>query len=161
LRYGNRGLISASCEKNSGVGILARISHTFLLRGGQVLAWLRQTAQFDPQCINNTYPVQLIVFLARQGLTTARDEKCEKSGLATPVRIEADGEPIDISKMSSHAHAGPWLADVDEDGDRDLLVGDFPGYFWFFENIGSDSRPNFTAQLKLLAGDTAAKTPVY
>jgi hypothetical protein len=60
---------------------LARISHTFLLRGGQVLAWLRQTAQFDPQCMDNTYPVKLIVFLARQGLTTARDEKCEKSRL--------------------------------------------------------------------------------
>ena len=60
---------------------LAHISHTFLLRGDQVLAWPRQTAQFDPQCINNTYPVKLLVFLARQGLTTARDEKCEKSGL--------------------------------------------------------------------------------
>jgi len=60
---------------------LARISHTFLLHGGQVLTWLRQTAQFDPQCINNTYLVKLIVILARQGLTTARDEKCEKSGL--------------------------------------------------------------------------------
>ena len=65
--------------------ILAHISHTFLLRGGQVLAWLRQTAQFDPQCMNNTYPVKLLVFLARQGLTTARDEKCEKSGLAATV----------------------------------------------------------------------------
>ncbi|MEO2045574.1 MAG: hypothetical protein ABGX16_03250 [Pirellulales bacterium] len=59
----------------------ARISHTFLLRVGQVLAWLRQTAQFDLQCINNTFPVKLLVFLASQGLTTARDEKCEKSRL--------------------------------------------------------------------------------
>jgi hypothetical protein len=27
------------------------------LRDGQVLAWLRQTVQFDPQSMNNTYPV--------------------------------------------------------------------------------------------------------
>ena len=60
---------------------LTRISHTFLLHDGQVLAWLRQTAQFDPQRMHNTHPVKLLVFLARQGLTIARDEKCEKSGL--------------------------------------------------------------------------------
>ena len=61
---------------------LARISHTLLLHGGQVPAWLRQTAQFNPPRISNTYPVKLLVFLAGQALTTARDEECEKSGLA-------------------------------------------------------------------------------
>ncbi len=50
--------------------LLARISHTFLLRGGQVLAWLRQTAQFalyqkTGQRMQNTYLVKLIVFLVR------------------------------------------------------------------------------------------------
>ncbi len=81
--------------------------------------------------------------------------------LANPVRLEADGEPIDIGKLSSIAHAGPWIADVDEDGDRDLLVGDFPGFFWFFENTGSESAPEYTSRGKLAAGGTAAKTPVY
>ena len=62
------------------IDYLARISHTFLLRGGQVLAWLRQTARFDPQCINNTYPVKLIALyqetgLASQRLTIARRPK--------------------------------------------------------------------------------------
>ena len=48
---------------------LAHISHTFLLRGGQVLAWPCQTAQFDPQCINNTYPVKLLALVSsKQGL---------------------------------------------------------------------------------------------
>ncbi|MEO2049615.1 MAG: hypothetical protein ABGX16_23910 [Pirellulales bacterium] len=68
-------------DRESRIRSIAHISHTFLLRGGQILAWLRQTAQFDHQCMNNTYLAKWLVFLARQGLTTARDEKCEKSGL--------------------------------------------------------------------------------
>ena len=81
--------------------------------------------------------------------------------LAPPVRLEADGAPIEIGALSKIAHAGPALADVDGDGDRDLLVGDFPGYFWYFENTGSDRAPTYTARGKLQAGATAAKTPVY
>jgi hypothetical protein len=75
--------------------------------------------------------------------------------------LEADGEPVDIGKLSNIAHAGPWVADVDGDGDQDLLVGDFPGYFWFFENRGDDSSPRYTSRGKLEAGGQAAKTPVY
>lgn len=81
--------------------------------------------------------------------------------LAAPFRLQADGKPIDIGELSTIAHAGPWIADVDCDGDRDLLVGDFPGYFWFFENKGTDKSPNYTSRGKLQAGGEAAKTPVY
>ena len=81
--------------------------------------------------------------------------------LAEGVRLEADGKPIDIGELSGYAHAGPWIADVDGAGDRDLLVGDFPGYFWLFENEGSESAPVYTSRGKLQAGGEDAKTPVY
>ena len=81
--------------------------------------------------------------------------------LSPPVRLEADGEPINIGKLSNFAHAGPWIADVDGDGDRDLLVGDFPGYFWLFENKGTEEEPVYTSTGKLQAGGEDAKTPVY
>jgi len=80
---------------------------------------------------------------------------------APPVRLEADGAPIEIGKLSSIAHAGPWLGDFTGDGVRDLLVGDFPGYFWLFANTGTDKAPLFTAKGKLQAGGEDAKTPVY
>ena len=81
--------------------------------------------------------------------------------LAAPIRLEADGEPIDIGKLSSIAHAGPAIADVDGDGDRDLLVGDFPGCFWYFQNNGTDQAPQYASLGKLQAGGVDAKTPVY
>ena len=80
---------------------------------------------------------------------------------AQPVRLEADGKPIDIGRLSRSAHAGPWLADIDGDGDRDLLVGDFPGHFWLFDNKGTDKQPVYAARGKFQAGGQNAKTPVY
>jgi hypothetical protein len=53
------------------------------------------------------------------------------------------------------------VADIDGDGDRDVLVGDFPGYFWLFDNTGTDKQPVYTAKGKFMAGRHAAKTPVY
>jgi hypothetical protein len=93
--------------------------------------------------------------------TCGQDEPQGQGDLFPPVRVEADGEPIDIGKLSGFAHAGPCLGDVDGDGDRDLLVGDFPGYFWYFENTEDDKNPVYTGKGQLQAGDEAAKTPVY
>lgn len=81
--------------------------------------------------------------------------------LCAPTRLEADGRLINIADYSKYAHAGPTIADVDGDGDEDLLVGDFPGHFWLFENDGDSGKPRYKKGVKLAAGGEAAKTPVY
>ncbi len=81
--------------------------------------------------------------------------------LEQPVRLEAGGQPIDIGLLGTQAHASPWIADVDCDGDEDLLVGDFPGHFWFYSNEGTDKNPAYASAVKLQAGGVDAMVPIY
>ena len=81
--------------------------------------------------------------------------------LEAPVPLEADGKVIDIGALpNTNAHAGPCIGDIDADGDDDLLVGDFPGHFWFFENVSNNQSPSYAAAVKLQAGGSDAKVPV-
>jgi len=64
------------------------------------------------------------------------------SELETPVRILADGKPIDVDI----GHAAPCFADVDGDGLKDLLVGQFgDGKLRIYRNLGAAGAPRFGA----------------
>jgi hypothetical protein len=73
--------------------------------------------------------------------------------LAAPFRVLADGKPIDVDG----GHAAPFFADVDGDGLRDLLVGQFfKGRCRVYKNIGSKEQPRFGAWAYLDAGGAPA-----
>jgi hypothetical protein len=76
-----------------------------------------------------------------------------------PVRLQAEGRDIDTGE--NWGHSGPCAADVDGDGLRDLVVGDFRGKFRFYKNVGSDKQPKYAAFTLLQAGDEDAKVPIY
>jgi hypothetical protein len=76
-----------------------------------------------------------------------------------PVRLKAAGAVIDSGPQ--WAHSGPCLHDVDGDGRRDLLVGDFSGQFCLYRNVGTDQEPKFAAGGWLMAGGQIAKVPIY
>jgi len=57
-----------------------------------------------------------------------------------PVIVQADGVNIEVSLI-----ADPFMADWNDDGLNDLLVGEFTmGKVSFFKNIGTNQSPSFT-----------------
>jgi hypothetical protein len=69
--------------------------------------------------------------------------------LTQPVRIEADGKPID----NDIGHAAPFVCDFDGDGVKDLLVGQFgQGILWIYRNEGTNSEPKLAAGVKFKDG---------
>ncbi|MBM4016219.1 MAG: hypothetical protein FJ293_14815 [Planctomycetes bacterium] len=64
--------------------------------------------------------------------------------LAPPVRLAAGETWIDTGEEI--AHAGPSFHDLDGDGRRDLLVGNFAGTLAHYRNVGTAAAPKFEAK---------------
>ena len=95
----------------------------------------------------------------------------------SPVRLTSGGEPIDVTV----GHAAPYVMDVDGDGVRDLLVGEFgeegfplerlpeavrkkwgafdEGKLRIYRNIGTNDDPKFDGFKYMEAGGEAASIP--
>jgi hypothetical protein len=74
-----------------------------------------------------------------------------------PVRLAAAGELIHVDT----GHAAPFVHDLDGDGVRDLLVGQFgKGRLRVYRNRGTNQQPEYEASRWLLAGGSIASVPV-
>ncbi|HIE69186.1 MAG TPA: hypothetical protein EYP98_02955 [Planctomycetes bacterium] len=97
--------------------------------------------------------------------------------LGAPVRIQANGSPIDVTV----GHAAPFMRDMNGDGIRDLLVGEFgtgtflqerlpesrrskksgyaEGKLRIYRNVGTNAAPAFADFEYLRAGKQHASIP--
>lgn len=65
--------------------------------------------------------------------------------------MQADGADLVYSPAYSCGSPAPWVCDYDQDGKRDLLVGDgASGRIWFYKNVGTDASPVLAAGVQLL-----------
>lgn len=78
--------------------------------------------------------------------------------LAPPRRLESVLGVIDHTMALGHT--GPCVADVDEDGAKDLVVGDYSGHFHFYRNLGTTKQPRYAAPIPLQAGGVNAHVSV-
>jgi len=71
--------------------------------------------------------------------------------LADPVPLLVGGKPLDVERMG---HAAPFVGDVDGDGVKDLLVGEYyRGQLRVYKNLGSNRQPRFESYTLLRDGD--------
>ncbi len=70
----------------------------------------------------------------------------EVTDLDAGVYVQKGGAPLNVDR-----HSAPTVVDWNNDGMKDLLVGEFPGYVWLFINTGTDAAPVFTSGSKLKA----------
>ena len=97
-----------------------------------------------------TYILVLAVLVATAGI-------CLSAELEPPVRLEADGKPIDAAEIG---HAAPFVCDFDGDGLKDLLVGQFKdGLLWIYRNEGTNSEPKLAAGVKFKDGKEDSRVP--
>ena len=90
----------------------------------------------------------LLVALAAPCLADDRFEK--------PVRLTTAGQAIGVE---SPGYAAPWLQDMDGDGIRDLLVGQFnKGKISYFKGTANGAT-DFAAHAWLQAGGEVASVP--
>lgn len=106
-------------------------------------------------------PAPLLALAAAWAVANGPAEKKEgpadgSGELLPPVRLEANGKPIDTAV----GHAAPFVGDFDGDGKRDLLVGQFgDGILWVYKNVGTNEAPNFAAGVKFKDGAQDGRVP--
>ncbi|MBN2295021.1 MAG: VCBS repeat-containing protein, partial [Pirellulales bacterium] len=79
-------------------------------------------------------PLHGYVYLLRNNGTP------EKASFEKPEKIQAVGRPLDVYGMPS-----PNLADLDGDGDLDIICGEFVDRIKYFKNIGTKTKPKYAA----------------
>lgn len=84
-------------------------------------------------------PLHGYVYLLRNEGTS------DKPSYAKAEKLLAGGKPVDTFGWPT-----PNLADFDDDGDRDLICGEFLDQFTYFENVGTRQQPEFAAGKRLM-----------
>lgn len=76
-----------------------------------------------------------------------------------PVRITADGKPIDTG--AAWGHSSPAFEDMNGDGAKDLVLGDFSGKFQVYRNEVTNGGFQFGKSKTLQAGSKDAEVWIY
>lgn len=103
--------------------------------------------------MNRIVVLVMVVFLA-PSLYAA--EKPVPGELAAPEKLLSGDEPINVEV----GHATPYVIDWNDDGKKDLLVGQFGGgKLRVYLNKGEDAAPQFDGFAYVQAGDKDASVP--
>ena len=85
---------------------------------------------------------------------------CAGSSRADAPDLEKGAYLLDGAKLlEADRHSNPFVADWNNDGAKDLLVGQFTsGYIWLYLNMGTDLNPVFNGGEKVKSNGTPITT---
>ncbi len=112
-------------------------------------------------------PGVLILLLPLGGTLLAQGGGQQSPDLQAPFQVLCGEQPLDVG--DDEGHAAPFLADMDGDGLRDLLVGvygkgikkygDLAATLRVYKNLGQKGKPKFASFEYFQAGGTQAAVP--
>jgi len=112
----------------------------------------------------------VVVGLAFALASLAKDDPSDEVPSDVPVRVQKDifyppirlaaGDGI-IESGPSGGHSSPWVVDLEGDGVKSLVVGDFSGFFRYYRNEGTNEKPRYAKAVPLKAGSVVAQVPIY
>jgi hypothetical protein len=97
---------------------------------------------WDEQGVWQNGPLKNYLYFFKNTDSNAEPKYAEK------VLLEADGQRLDTFGCSS-----PNFEDFDQDGDLDLLCGEFLDQFTYFQNIGTRTQPKYAKGMRVIATD--------
>ena len=98
----------------------------------------------------------LLIAAAGVALFLAAPAAQADAELAAPVKIQAGGQPINVDI----GHAAPFYGDIDGDGSKHLLVGQFQGgKLRIYRNTGTSAQPKFEKFTWFLDGKEGGTIP--
>jgi FG-GAP-like repeat len=77
----------------------------------------------------------------------------EQPSYAPPLRLNAFDKDGNVKPIDTFGCPSPNFEDFDNDGDLDLICGEFLDGFTYFENIGTPAEPKYQAGKQLHASD--------
>ena len=79
----------------------------------------------------------------------------ENTGSDTdPAYTNRNGATNPFAGIDVGVHSSPALADLDNDGDLDLIIGDDHGNLYYYENTGDVVNPTYTSTTNIFSGIT-------
>jgi hypothetical protein len=69
------------------------------------------------------------------------------------------GPPELLLDASSYLYPSPVLVDIDQDQQRELLIGDLRGYLTVYDNVGKPDSPQWGKPAKLQCNGKDMKLP--